>query len=164
MSNKKRNKKHNSNKMQRLSFEKQAPDIIANSAVYQLPCNKSEFLSLNNTQMDIKVIHRVYCDMPHKWTVALLVFKINEAGSKTFEVQHVSPTIPCMSDAIADSVGAVHNKMMSKCDKREFIAGGWLAVPRDEIISNTKLMEIFDGLGVWDDYITDGGYKLFGER
>ena len=161
---KKRNKKHNKNKLKKLTFDKQAPRIIENSAIYQLPGGKCEFLSLDNSPMPVDALRRVYCDMPHRWTVALLVFKISETGAKTFEVQHVSPPVKCMNDAIAESVEAVHNKMIAKCDPLEFVCGGWLAIPRDEIISNTKLMEIFEGLGVWRDYITNDGYKLFEER
>ena len=161
---KKRNKKHNPQKLKKLMFDSQAPDIIANSAIYQLPNNKCEFLSLNNKPMNISALRRVYCDMPHRWTVALLVFKVNESGSKTFEVQHVSPPAKCRNEEIAESVEAIHNKMMQKCDKKEFVCAGYLAIPRDEIISNTKLMEIFEGLGVWRDYITDNGHVLFEER
>lgn len=161
---KKRNKKRDTSKLKKALFNRQAPDIIDNSAIYQLPGGKCEFLSLNNKHMSIDALRRVYCDMPHRWTVALLVFKVSKSGSKTFEVQHVSPPVECKNDAIAESVEAVHNKMIGKCDKKEFVAGGWLAIPRDEIISNNKLMGIFDGLGVWDDYITNNGYVLFEER
>lgn len=161
---KKRTKKRDTSKLAKIAFKNQAPNVIANTAIYQLPGGKSEFLSLDNNHYSIDALRRVYCDMRHKWTVALLVFKVSERGLKCFEVEHVSPPQACMNDAIADSVEVVHNKMINKCDKKEFVAGGWLAIPRDEILSNVKLMEIFDGLGVWNDYITDNGYKLLSDR
>ena len=69
-----------------------------------------------------------------------------------------------MADQIAESVEEKHNEMIMKCPVDEFLCPAWVAVPRDEIMSSVKIEEIFDGLGVWDDYITDNGYILFEER
>ena len=161
---KKRNKKRDTSKLKKALFNRQAPDIIANSAIYQLPGGKCEFLSLNNKHMNIDALRRVYCDMPHRWSVMVIVFSIKPNGAKGVEVHHLRPPFEVMADQIAESVEEKHNEMIMKCPVDEFLCPAWVAVPRDEIMSSVKIEEIFDGLGVWDDYITDNGYVLFEDR
>ena len=156
----KRNKKYNGT----AKLIAQTDDIIKYTGIYQLPMMKCEFVSFGNHRFHPKALSHVYCNQEHRWTVALLVFKINARGLKVVSVEYASPPSKCTNDAIAKSVEEKHNLMIAKCDHKEFVCAGWLAIPRYEEIDNKIIMDMFDKLGVWDDYITDNGYKLIKDR
>jgi len=156
---KKRIKKRDCTKLIKI----QTPQIIDGTGIYELPESNSEFISFDNVQYNHKSLMRVYCNIKHKWTVALIVFKINSQGFKAIEVEHVQPPHPCLADEIADSVSELHNKMIGKCPENEYLAAGYLAIPRDEFLSSKAITDLFDKIGVWEMYITNNGYKLNGE-
>ena len=139
---------------------KMTPDIVANTGIYELPGEKSEFISFNDKRYNPKTLMKVYLNPKQFWTVALIVFKINKQGQKAIEVNHVSPPEPCKADLIGDSVKEEHQKMINKCDEKEFLCAGYLSIPRDEILSSKVLTDLFDKLGVWRDYVTNNGYVL----
>lgn len=164
-------KKYNPLKHEQLNPEK----VVENTGIYQLPNNKCEFINtatgdfiLNSNKNTVGGVSKsrrlsmVYTQAKFNWTVALLVFTITPKGEKALKVTHVAPPFACKADLIADSIKEQHEKMYNKVNPKEFIAAGWLAIPREEYLSNVTLFNIFDKAKVWDTYITqvEDGYKL----
>ena len=145
-----------------------APDSITDdTASFQLPGKKCSFVHVPSCSLmsnDLRRLGGVYTHRQFIWTTALLVFRINSRGDKAFDVHHVSPADKCRADSIAESVEKAHNDMIAKTPTSEFIAAGWLALPRKEILSSVFLHKLFDKLGVWESYITDNGNVLGGNN
>jgi hypothetical protein len=148
-------------------LQKNPHGLVANTAIYQLPEEMCNFIhvpscSIISAKFDLKALAKVYTNVKFDWVVALVIFRIDSRGDKALDVHHVAPPQACKADLIAESVKAKHLAMIDKADPQEYIAAGWLAIPKEEYLPSTFLYELFNKLGVWENYVTSpaNGYKL----
>lgn len=163
---KKRTKKYNPDK----AYQKDPHGTVEDIAIFQLPGQFCSFVNMKTLQLIrprkgriLTPLLRTFTRAEYEWTVAAIVFRINDKGEKALDVHHLAPPFPCKADQIADAVKDKHYEMINKTPTEEFICAGWLATPRDEYHSSVVLLNLFDSLGVWEEYVTNNGNKLKGK-
>ena len=160
---KKRNKKYNPDKY----YQADPASLVKDIAIFQLPEHKCNFVNTKTMSLimapkghTLTPLAKVFTQAKFNWTIAIIVFRITDKGEKAIDVQHLCPPVACKADDVSDAVKEKHEAMMHKTPDAEFLCGGWLASPTEVYHSSVKLVELFDKMGVWDNYITNNGNKL----
>ncbi|WP_085696313.1 hypothetical protein [Pseudomonas sp. B26(2017)] len=94
-------------------------------------------------------IANALCDIPHRWTIYIAAFGINELGDRYMKSKEIQPVGMYRTDSLNDVIEHFYDELRDGSNPNHHVAMGWLAVPALVEIEESQASAVFEAAGVW---------------
>jgi len=100
-------------------------------------------------QIRNRLVADALCDLPHRWTVYIAAFCVDEFGARYMKSQEINPVGMYRTDSLNDVIEHFYTELRDGCNPNHRVAMGWLAVPTLVMIPEAQAAALFEAVGVW---------------